>query len=344
MINQGIKNQFTGVLKLDSKHDENPTAFFSVDDHLVTVIPFEKQPIGKTKINDTVEFLQGFTQYGDKVAFMSYGINYGVSIPIDLGAGSFSSSIIFLTKGTGKDIDGFKGISFRGGIVDCLYSPSLALDTEQIDQNHKNKIFSVPFKSSNSYTNSYEATINGETFKIILTIDTSDSVWEIGKIPDLKHQIFSTMRFQFDTQKSLCEVIKYYDYAKCLFGFCALQNNIGFEMRLYSDCNWSNPIMTKFFAPLEDYAEDNNNASFRDFISLNHIGDKLPALFKELVESKRRPKLSFLPMSNKEQGSINSYKIIDILGSLEKEYKFSESKTILDADLKRAAKTLHTSL
>jgi len=323
-----ISDNLNGILDLQGK-GEGYDSSFNVQDSLVTIIPLNGSAKRHSHVlsyndgsNEKDDWLFGLAEDNCKIAFLKKThLAQRFSSSIDLSASKFFAPII-VKASKPKDIDlkTFDAIEFRCGIVDILHLSALAINEEYSQRR-------ITFKEKETFTYRYEVTVNKEKFEIVYSVDIGEVVMEAGKIPDLRSEIHSFVRFNFTEEKSLNDIEKYYSYAIHLFQFCAGRLNVGFEIRLYKNefCGDKRiinpaPIFVKFQDGFDDYAND--NIKFTDLIRFQLLGDRLPNVFELLNDKKKQPHLLFLPKKNKQVYKILYTDITDMCVAFEKEYSF----------------------
>lgn len=323
-----IKKSFSGILDFPIEDKIFPF-FFHVDGDFVTLIPsterckneFYKR-LGKNK-KESGTWYYGYSERGRSVAFFNPNrINFSASFPVNLGVARFHSPIILHSSSSNNvKLDTFDVIEFRGGIIDSLYMPSIA-----IDENYSEKC--IVFKEQESYTKKYMVNVNGENIEIIYTINALAFIMETGKVPDLRKNIHSILRFKFQTAQPVSTFEKYFTYALKFCQFCSGHINVGFDVRLYktNTVPFTTTVLTRIFDGFDDYVNDNIN--FLQVINLPQLGDKLPRLFKLLNEKDTEPYMMFLPKKNKSIGRIHYTDVTDLCVSLEREYDFIKKEVI----------------
>lgn len=261
-----IQNSFSGMLDLQGIGNGQCDAFFNMQDNIVTIIPLTNECRKHARIlsyndgtNEKDNWLYGFSEDGCSIAFLQKThLHSTLSSPVDMGTSRFYTPIIIKSsRPDNKDLSTFDVIEFRGGIVDLLHNPDLAVQDDY-------KSNCIVFNDKSDYTYSFEAEVAGEKFQITYSIDVSEVCLEAGKVPDLRGAIHSIVCFNFDDKKPLKDIEKYYSYAMNLFQFCSGQLNVGFEIRLYQEEFYNGerianpaPILVKFIDGFEDYANDN---------------------------------------------------------------------------------------
>lgn len=326
-----IKKSFSGILDFPMS-DEIFPFFFHVNGDFVTLIPSTERfkdefykNIEKYNSNENKDgiWYYGFSENGQSVAFFNPSrLSFSMTFPVNLGAARFHSPIIFQSTSTRNiKLDTFNIIEFRGGVIDSLYMPSIALDEKYVEK-------CIEFKEQESYTKKYAVNVNGESFEIIYTISALAFVMETGKIPDLRNNIHSILRFRFSTAQPASKFGKYFTYALKFFQFCSGSINIGFDVRLYKTDTmpFTTTVLTRVFDGFDDYANDNIN--FMKVINFPQLEDKLPRLFELLNEKDTEPYMMFLPKRNKDIGRIHYTDVTDLCVSLEREFDFIKKEAI----------------
>lgn len=324
-----ISDNFNGMCDLQEIGSGEYDSFFNVHDNIVTLIPLNDDCREKVNIlsnndgsNEKKQWLHGISEDGCSIAFLKTTHLY-TTIP-SLRTAIFGTPIMVksITENS-IDVKTFNAIEFRGGIVDILYTPALAIE-ENYQQNQ------IVFRDKGCFTKKYNVEINSEKFEITYSISCSDLTMETGKVPDLRKSIHSIIRFDFATEKSLDDIEKYYSYAMQLFQFCTGRLNVNFEIRLYKSeihdggkvIN-SSPILVKFQNGFDDYANDILNIT--QVIRLNFLGNNFPKLMGILNEKKKQPYLLFLPKRNKYINVITYTDVSDICVAFEQEYSLSKT-------------------
>ena len=307
-----IPDNFSGIMSLYSSYD----SFFNINNGKVTIIPRTQEckdiitKPGKFKqIDVNSPWLYGISEDNRNIAFLKRKpLSKRISYPVNVGTAYFYTPLV--VKG---DAMSFDAIEFRGGIVDILHNPDMAVDIKNVAGDDNT---AVKWRDKERFTRSYNAEINNEKFKIICSVDTLNER-EAGKVPDIKRIIHSYLRFSFETVHELGDIEKYYSYAATLFQFCAGALNTRFDIKLYNKKTGSS-LVRVIRDGFTDCASERLN--FMNAIRLFTLGDKLPSLLKILNEDKTSPNLLFLPDSNKNASRISSITVSDLCSSAEHEY------------------------
>ena len=314
-------NSLTGVVNLCG--GEGYDAFFSADWNHIKLHPLTKKcgdeiyrlsgMDGQGQADSSAQWLYGFADDNCSIAILRRTRPaVGFSSGIDMRVAHFYSPILVKSTAVGKavDLSKFDIIEFRGGIMDCLHNPDQAAHWE----NH-----TIVFPNRDCYTKQFDVTINDESFQVMYSIDTAELSSELGKVPDLRNQVHSVLRFIFSSPKSITDIEKYYDYAMCLFQFCAGRRNVQSEIRLYKN-DFGRSILVRLNDGFDDYADD---LDLTKVIRLGYLGEHLPGLLKILNEREKkdkRPNLMFLPIRNKDVGNISYTNVTDLCSAFEREY------------------------
>lgn len=313
------------MLNLQHLGESKCDAFFNVCNNVVSVIPLTddcRKYVLSGDNNDSNEknnWLYGFAEDSCSVAFVQKSrFSVGVYSHVDLRVSKFYTPIIIKSTQPGADLSAFDSIEFYGGIVDILFPTAIA-----IKEDYDNR--TITFRSQDEYKKTYDVAINNEKFKVTYSISYEDLSSDTGKLPDLRENIHSILRFDFDEPKSLSEIEKYYSYAMCLFQFCTGHLNVWFEIRLrknetYRGQHIANPapILVSYNNGFDDYV--NELLDLTKVIRLQFLGDSFPSLLKTLCEAETAPHLLFLPKRNSENSSIVYTFISSICIAFEKEY------------------------
>ena len=316
-----ITDSFNGVINIGSGEGYN--AFFNVDGHVVKILPLTKEcgdtvfrmsrMDGKGPADDSQQWLYGFTEDNCSVAILKNSrFRVGHTSGCDMRIAQFYTPIIAKSTNHGMKVDlsTFDAIEFYGGIMDIIHNPDQA-----IEYNGN----SIAFKSIDNYTREYNVEIDGENFEVKYSISTEELSMDLGKLPDLRGAIHSTLRFSFQSPRMLMDVLKYYSYAMSLFQFCTGRLNVCSEVRLYKKEN-NCPILLCLNDSFDDYA---NNLDCTEVIRLGYLDRFLPSLLKLLNEDRTKPHLNFLPMRNKDVNSIMYTNVNDLCIAFEIEYSRS---------------------
>ena len=328
-----IQDNFSGMLDLQGIGNNEFDSFFNICNNLVTIIPLTDECRKYVHIlrndNDSNErgnWLYGISEDNCNIAFLQKKpLSTGFSFPVDMCTSRVYTPLIVKSVTPGVDLRTFDSIEFYGGIVDILHIPTLAAEFSLADK-------CIRFVDKNEYTRTYNVEINEENFKLSYSVSTADLVLETGNVPDLKTAIHSVLRFDFETEKPLSEIEKYYSYAMKLFQFCTGHLNIAFEIRLYKNefsegkrvAN-SYPILVKIKDSFHDYAND--ILDLMKVIRLQFFDDKFPKLFKLLNEINTQPHLLFLTKRNTDKNNILYTDIGDICVALEREFSLFPIKS-----------------
>ena len=312
-----INENFCGVLDIQNTKKGFDSSF-SVNDNLITIIPLTKE--ARSKLNTLSynidsdgkpaqynNFIYG--RSNDNKAIALYQVsNMLPNLPPS--AYYFRSPFMLYASSTeNNNLAYYDSIEFYGGIMNLLHPVILAIDSDFRE--------CIKYTDPAKYTKIFAAEFEGVKFKIIISIITPRAI--SINIPDLKNEIYSILRFDFETSQPLETIFKYYSLALRLFQFCAGRLNVRADIRLYQK-GISAPILTKYKDGYSDYANDTLN--FTQVINLLCLEKKFMDLFNLLSNKKASPYLEFLPYANKYAGSILYTNVNDICIAFEKEYKF----------------------
>lgn len=312
-------NYFSGFVNLADEEGELDSQF-SIVEKLVTIIPasdnsreeFRRLCYNTGEESNHHRWFYGYSDLNSAVAFLqTTPVQERLSSGLSLRAGYFHTPVIVHGADPSiTDVHTFDAIEFYGGIMDILYNPRYAIDyVEDRD--------SIVFKNSMQNLYSFNTTIDGENIKIILFIRASYVISD--EVPDLRNNICSSLRFEFDDNKVLDDIGKYYNYALRLFQFCTGHLNIRSNICLFNSKMSRSPIYVRMQDEYEDYAND--YLKLKHVIGLLALGKGLPKLLSLLNDKKRKPYIEFLPLANRFIGAINYTQITDLCVSFENEYK-----------------------
>lgn len=321
-MDYSITDNLGGFLSTDDSGKLNST--FRLQENTVTIIPLTdvcRKHIQDLSSNDTQnnQWLFGLCEDNTNIAFLRKSpLRTHFSSGINLSASKFFCPIIVKsTLPQEMDLKSFDSIEFYGGIIDVLHTPSLAID-EKLSE-HK-----IEFTNPEKYTKKHNVTIDNEAFEIEYSIAANTLMLETGKIPDLRNQIHSYLRFNFTKEQPLDNIEKYYSYAMNLIQFCCGRLNVNSEIRIYKK-SISKPILVKINDGFDDYA--NEKIDFTQVLRFSSLENHFASLFKILNESKTKPYLLFLTKRNKHIGAITYTDISDICVSFEHEYSLSNTSS-----------------
>lgn len=314
-------DSLTGVVNLCG--GEGYDAFFSADWNRIKLLPLTKKcgdeiyrlsgMDGQGQADSSAQWLYGFADDNCSVAILKRTrLSVGLSSGVDMRMAHFYSPILVKSTAVGipVDLSTFDIIEFRGGIMDCLHNPDQAIHWDG---------HTIVFPDCDHYTKRVDVTINDESFQVMYSIDTAELSLELGEVPDLRNQVHSILRFIFPSPKGIEDIEKYYDYAMCLFQFCAGRRNVQSEIRLYKN-DLGRSILVRLNDGFDDYADD---LDLTKVIRLGYLGEHLPGLLKILNEKEKkdkRPNLMFLPIRNKDVGNISYTNVTDLCSAFEREY------------------------
>lgn len=317
-------DNFTGVVNLCG--DDGYDAFFSVNWNLIKLLPLTKKcreeifhlsgMDGQGQADISAQWLHGFADDNCSVAILKCSRPVvDLTSGVDMRTAQFCSPIIVKSTATGMlvDLSTFDSIEFYGGIVDCLHNPDQAAHW-----NGNTVVFPDPI----NYTKQFDVTINSECFQVMYSVNTAELSMDLGKVPDLRNQIHSILKFTFPSPRKIEDIKKYYDYAKCLFQFCAGRLNVRSVVHLYKN-GLGRPILVRLNDDFDDYADD---LDITKVIRLGYLGEHLPGLLKLLNEEekknskKAKPNLAFLPKRNKDVNNISYTNVTDLCSAFECEY------------------------
>lgn len=318
-----IKDNFCGVLNILNTQPGAFDSHFTVSGNLVTIIPLTdeaRKEIHKLSYNDgsneKEHWIYGYSDANTAIAILQKShMQTGFSSGIDLNAGYFKTPLIVHGSSSQiTDVSHFEIIEFYGGIMDVLHVPGMAIERNLEDKK-------ITYANPEKYTSRYKVTLDGKSFDVVITIKVSFPL-EIT-VPDLRNEIHSVLRFEFDSPQPLSEIQRYYRYALNLFQFCSARLNVGMDIRLYQ-LSRSNPIYVKLNDGFSDYANDTLN--FTQVIRLGFLDDKFSRLFQLLNDEQKKPYLLFLPSTNKYINRILYTDANDLCVSFEREYSKQNKK------------------
>lgn len=321
-MDYSIEDNLGGLLFTDGSSEYNLT--FRLQENTVTIIPLTdicRNHIQDLTRNDTQnnQWFFGICEDNTDIAFLRKSpLRTCFSSGINLSASKFFCPIIVKSTLSQKiDLKSFDTIEFYGGIIDILHIPKLAIDEKYSEKK-------IEFSNSEKYTKKHNVIIENVAFEIEYSIAANNLILETGKIPDLRNQIHSYLRFNFTKEQPLDNIEKYYSYAMNLIQFCCGRLNVNSEIRIYKK-NISKPILVKINDGFDDYA--NEKIDFSQVIRFSFLESHFDSLFKILNESKTKPYLLFLTKCNKHIAAITYTDISDICASFEHEYSLSNTSS-----------------
>ena len=333
--NKGVPS-WTGVIKdnlpalfsgrvLIAGDDNVLDGQFTLSDSLVTIMPLTKEAskeLRKCSYNFGEEasyhrWFYGYSDSNSAIAFLQLSpMKQRMSSGVDMEAGYFHTPIIVHgSNSLINDVSSFDAMEFYGGVMEQLYNPGYAVKIEDR---------SIIYNDPSDYVHEYKANINGETIKVILFL-RANVVYSYD-VPDLKNNVSSALRFEFESRKPLDDIQKYYNYAMKLFQFCSGRLNVYASICLFNSKVSSEPIYVRYRDGYHDYA----NLQPLQVIRLLSLGDNLPELLSVLNDNDKTPYFEFLPAANKYVNSISYIQTIDLCVAFENEYtklmKYLEDK------------------
>ncbi len=319
VVKDTLPNNFSGCISIADENGKLDSQF-SIADRIVTIIPvtelsrseFRKCCYNVGEESNHHRWFYGYTDLNSAVAFLqTTPVKERLSSGLSLCAGYFYTPIIVHGADSSiTDVQSFDSIEFYGDIMDKLYNPRYGIDYEANRD-------SIVFKSAEQNLYSFNATINGEHIRIVLFIRASHVLSD--EIPDLKNNIRSSLRFEFEEYKTLDDIGKYYNYALRLFQFCTGHLNVRADICLFNSEMSNSPIYVRMKDEYEDYAND--SLQLKRVIGLLSLGDQLPMLLSLLNDETKKPYIEFLPLANRFIGLINYTQVTDLCVSFENEYE-----------------------
>lgn len=321
-MNKKIINSFCGVL--DILETENGfDSHFSVDGNIVTIMPLTQEAYHKVYelsfndgSNEIDHWIYGYAEDNSAIAILQKTyLRLGLSAGRDLSAAKVISPLII--KGSNPripDVKTFDVMEFYGGVMDKLHTPGLAVENDY-------KIGLIKYRDPADYTSVHDMVLDGIYLRVVYTIKRPIRI-ETGEVPDLKSDIHSALRFEFDSPQTLDVIQKYYSYAMGLFQFCTGRLNVHTEIRLYKN-QFNEPIFVKLVDGFPDYAED--AIDFTKVIRLRFLDKNFSDLFKLLNDEEKKPYLLFLPSRNGNANKVLYTDVSDLCVAFEREYAKQEN-------------------
>lgn len=334
-MDKKIVNSFCGVLDI-LETGSGFDSHFSVEGNMVTIMPLTQDAYRKVYelsfndgSNEKNHWIYGYAEDNNAIAILQITyLRLGFSTGRDLSAAKFFSPLII--KGSNShmpDVKTFDVMEFYGGIMDKLHTPGLAIKNDY-------KTGMIKYRDPVDYTSEHSVLLDGIHFRAVYTIKRPVRI-ETGGVPDLKSDIHSVLRFEFDSPQTLDVIQKYYSYAMSLFQFCTGRLNVHTEIRLYKK-QFNDPIFVKFVDGFPDYAED--AIDFTKVIRLRFLDEKFSDLFKLLNDEERKPYLLFLPSRNGNANKVLYTDVNDLCVAFEREYAKQENEE--SDEKKKAAREL----
>lgn len=301
---------------------------FIVEDFVVTLIPEQDETsirklrewAEKIYDKDEIEWLSGITS-DNKPIYIARRLQGGYTSGSerDIGAINFFSSMIIENNDSLHRVcNGFYGIEFIGGAINLVYPPDKAIE-------HTPNRSVIKYKEPTTYTDVYNIELNDENFRLIKTIDVR-YIRQRGKVVDLARNIQSTLRLEFEEEKTFQDLNKYYDYISNLVTFlCRISTN-NFEVKLLTKDNINGKEYYQDFAFAKLYkgvsCVNSDILIAQDVLQLDDMGEELVKIFKLLNDKQFAPNLLFLPDTVNDRGFIKYTQVIDICSAIEIEYKY----------------------
>ena len=323
VIRDNLPSSFSGRVSIDD-NEQGLNAQFTLSDSWVTILPLTKtaaQVIHKYSSNvgeqSNHHWFYGYSDANSAIAFLqNTPMVERIASGIDMGAGYFSTPmLVHGSTSRVQDVHFFDTIEFYDGVMKYLQNPGSFIKYDYTQR-------TISFKDIEECVHEYNAFINGEKIKVIAFTRAN---YEISyDIPDLKNNISSVLRFEFEERKSLDEIEKYYNYALKLFQFCTGRLNVRTNICLFDSKNTEDPFYVRFKDGYSDYANDKMQPLQQ--IRLLSLDDKLPKLLALLNDEKNKPYLEFLPFTNKLAGWVSYTQVIDLCVSFENEYELLDKE------------------
>jgi hypothetical protein len=307
-----IANCFCGVLDL-LETGAGYDSHFGVEGNIVTIMPLTKPAQERMHVlsytdgsNERDHWIYGYTEDNCAIAILQKTNLAGVN---SLASKFVSPLIVKGSTSWIKDVKTFDAIEFCGGIVDKLHVPGLAIDVDVEN-------YLVKYTNPDTYTSKYQMMLDGIPIQVLYTIKTPVGI-QFAEVPDLRNDIHSVLRFEFESSQPLDVIKKYYSYAMSLFGFCAARLNVHAEIRLYKK-QVRDPIFVKLVDGFADYGDE--VVGFSNVISLTFLQEKITNLLQILSSEKKQPYLLFLPSRNRDANVVLYTEVNDLCVAFEREY------------------------
>jgi len=254
---------------------------------------------------------------------------------------SFGSPLIIMGKsnmGILPELSYFDAIKFSGDSVNIVYNPKIALKHSGYSKESPG-VISIETKPFSDYTKEYDVSIDGQKAKLKFSIEQDGKSGDM-LTPELG-SLTSVIRLEFDEKQPLNMIENSYIQMSGLIKFLVGRQNVRFGTSLMQkDKSGRYETVAECF--IHDGYEDSCNVRFHNAISLTHLGNKLPNLYKLFGEKDKSPYLNFLPRSNKEAPYVSYTDVYDICTALEKEYGLKKYKAPLDAATEKLLDKLKT--
>lgn len=304
-----IKENFAGYVNIKEK-----VFFCAINNHTVKLFPKENDDL---KLLDDYESVQeqwvfGFDESNYKIALL---LQNGIRTHI-LGLYSWFHTPIIIKSVANlvkHDLNSFDAISFRGGVINSIYNPKVAIKSERIDCDGARTIETMPF---DDITHSFPACINGKKADILYSIshDCKDKDFCSSELGALN----SFMRIEFEKEQRLESFINYYTCIKDFIAFLVGQHNIEFEVTFHKkreDNKFEKTAICKIYDGYRNYCRK----PFHRVIPLIIFDEKLPDAISLFADYEKKPVLSFLPSDNTNLNLIDHSDIQNLCTALEVE-------------------------
>ena len=324
--------------------------FVTVDDYLCKFFPRENHDELQVFCENPIEkqFIFGFDEDDSNVALM-----FQWSIPSPKYPSGFKMPNYFplrtnvIIKGLKYPneqfgLDMFDAISFGGYVVNCVYSPAIALDIGESQKSTLNDGPAIKFSPADSYVKKYPLELFGEKCTLVLYVSHSGMHWgspEKNPLGDLH----SFLRLEFDNPRKTENIERYYFLFENFFAFCIGQYNIKFdEIQMFRKIERQKVTMDSVINSFKGIQSEEETeitldrigiCKFRDdffdhakpewfkTIQLGLFGDKVKDALEFFADDTKKPLLVFLPFSNAEKMRVSISNIKDLQSAFEVEYK-----------------------
>lgn len=348
-----IADNFNGYLKID-----DDTFTYSVTDHVVTLLPATSEETDKSVVSrrihsrgiDKPEFLFGNDNHSE-TAMLCNKLNVDVlrlspairfAAPIIIKA---SGNTTYFSSELTCEWNKFHAITFKGGNINSLYNPKMAVQPPESDKYLKNDgSWETKIRPWDDYTHSVDFEMDGE--KVNLTISISHT----GESDNPEHmesyslgELNSFIRLSFENPKCFDKIQRYYTVVKSLTAILTMRNNVTFDVYV-SQRNAENKYFETGVCKILDHYENYSMRKWHNVIPINSIMDYLPRLIDKISNNETGCLLALLPEDNRRTGLISITNVQDLCTALEVAYNWSKKSKEKDMLIDKLKKNIKNTI
>lgn len=349
-----ITDNFCGYLNVGGD-----TFAYNVSNNLVTLLPAQVELVKRYEVlerilsydKDSSEYLFGVADNNYRIAMLhnskfsgdSFGFNPSIMFRTPIIIKASGNSDYFYNILT-EDWDKFHSITFRGGNINAICNPQMAVKmptAEEYKKMNSDGAREIKIRPWDEYSRTVDLEIDGE--KVVLTISViqagdgnNSEKMEAYSLGELN----SFIRLSFEDAKGFDKIAKYYRLVKSLIAILTMSNNIFFEVYL-SQRNLENQYFKTGVCKIFNTYENYSTRKSHKVIHIYNILDCVPMLIDRITNNEVEPLIALLPEDNRKTNKISITNVQDLCTALEVAYdwtKRSKEKDALITDLKKSIK------